>query len=452
MFGDLKTFVSALSQISEEKGLAPEKIIEVVEAALSAAYKKDFGKKGEIVRAKLNLQTGDVKFWQVRQVIDESMIYSEEELSEMKDMRSDDSTSKPEEREFVEEDISGDKKIVFNPKKHILLAEAKSIDPNIKIGEEMIFPLEEKSDYGRIAAQTAKQVILQKLKEAERENIYKEYQSKEGEVISGVVQRIEGKNIYLDIGKTLGLMPSKEQIPREYYKPGQRLKVLVKKVEETPQGPVILLSRAYPKLVSKLFEIEVPEISSGQIEIKAIAREPGSRTKVAVASSQPEIDPIGAMVGQRGTRVAAVINNIGGEKIDIIRWSENLEELIASSLSPAKIEEIRLEDNSRALAIVPEDQLSLAIGKDGQNVRLAAKLTGWKIDVCSRTELEKGRKEKSEEVDKGDQESVEKETIEEENKDGTLDPKILAKDLPPEIKKSSKKKAPSKNKTKKSKN
>lgn len=450
MFGDLKTFVSALSQISEEKGLAPEKIIEVVEAALSAAYKKDFGKKGEVVRAKLNLQTGDIKFWQVKQVVDESMIYSEKELAEIKDMKSEDLVGKSEERGLVEENVGENKKIVFNPKKHILFTEAKSIDPNIKIGEEIIFPLDAKSDYGRIAAQTAKQVILQKLKEAERENIYKEYQSKEGEVISGVVQRIEGKNVYLDIGKTLGLMPPKEQIPREYYKPGQRLKVLVKKVEETPQGPVILLSRAYPKLVSKLFEIEVPEISSGQIEIKMIAREPGSRTKVAVASSQPEIDPIGAMVGQRGTRVAAVINNIGGEKIDIIRWSENLEEFITSSLSPAKIEEIRLEENNRAIAIVPEDQLSLAIGKDGQNVRLASKLTGWKIDVCSRAELEKRGKEQFKEDDKGDQKSLEKEIIENEKKDEAPVLKTLTEDLPLKIKKSNKKKAASKSKIKKS--
>ncbi len=439
MFGDLKIFVSALTQISEEKGLAPEKIVEVVEAALAAAYKKDFGKKGEIVKAKLNLQTGEIKFWQVRQVIDESMIYSEKELAEMKDAKNEDSAGKSEERDPVEEDIGGDKKIVFNPKKHILLVEAKSIDPNMKIGEEMIFPLEAKSDYGRIAAQTAKQVILQKLKEAERENIYKEYQSKEGEVISGVVQRIEGKNVYLDVGKTLGLMPSKEQIPREYYKPGQRLKVLVKKVEETPQGPVILLSRAYPKLVSKLFEIEVPEISSGQIEIKAIAREPGARTKVAVSSSQPEIDPIGAMVGQRGTRVAAVINNIGGEKIDIIRWSESLEEFITSSLSPAKIEEIRLEDNSRALAIVPEDQLSLAIGKDGQNVRLAAKLTGWKIDICSRAELEKRAKEQFKEADQEAQNNTGEEIVENEQKDETTASETPTEDLSSKTKKPNKK-------------
>ncbi len=389
MLGDLKSFVSALAQIAEEKGLSLERVIEVVEAALSAAYKKDFGKKGEVVCAKLNPQSGEIKFWQVRQVIDQSMIYSEEELALLKEKKED------EEKEGEEEPIEG-KKIVFNPKKHILLEEAKKIDKKIELGQEMIFPLEAKDSYGRIAAQTAKQVILQKLKEAERENIYKEYQSKEGEIISGVVQRIEGRNIYLDIGRTLGLMLSKEQIPHEFYKPGQRLKVLVKKVEETPQGPVILISRAYPKFVSKLFEIEVPEISSGQVEIMAISREPGSRTKIAVVSKQPEVDPIGAMVGQRGTRVAAVINNLGGEKIDIIHWSEKPEEFIINALSPAKIEEIRLEGEDRALAIVPEDQLSLAIGKDGQNVRLAAKITGWKIDVRSRADLEKKSEQKTE--------------------------------------------------------
>jgi len=377
MIEELKNFTLALSQIAEEKGLSLEKIIEVVEIALAAAYKKDFGKKGEIVRAKLNPQTGDIKFWQVMLVVDESMIYSEEELAAMEEKE----IQEPDLEK--EEEIEEGKKIRFNPKKHITLEEAKKIDPKIKVSEELIFPLESKQDYGRIAAQTAKQVILQKLKEAERENIYQEFQSKKEEIISGIVQRIEGKNVFLNIGKTIGIMPSREQIPQEYYKPGQRLRVLIKEVDESPQGPMIILSRAYPRFVSKLFEIEVPEVSSGQVEIKAISREPGSRTKIAVFSNQEGIDPIGAMVGQRGTRVAAVINNLGGEKIDIVHWDQDIKKFIANALSPAKVDDVVIGEQNQAIAVVPEDQLSLAIGKDGQNVRLAAKLSGWKIDVRS---------------------------------------------------------------------
>lgn len=389
MLKNLKEITSALAQIAEEKGLSFEKVLEATESALAAAYKKDFSKKGEIIRAKLNPKTGEIKFWQVKQVVDKSMVYKDEELEKLKK-----ENKEPEE-----------KKIKFNPKKHIMIEEARKIDPNVKPGDELIFPLETKEEYGRIAAQTAKQVILQKLKEAERESIFEEFSKKEGEIVSGTVQRIEGKNVYLDLGKTLGILPPKEQIPHEFYKPGQRLKVLVRKVEQTPKGPMIILSRAYPKFVSKLFEIEVPEVSSGQVKIKSIAREPGSRTKIAVFSEQKEIDPIGAMVGQRGTRVAAVINTLGGEKIDIVQWSEDPKEFIANALSPAKVIEVKLGEKGKAEVLVPEDQLSLAIGKDGQNVRLAAKLTGWKVDVKPFVEKEEEAKEdkaqkKAEESDK----------------------------------------------------
>jgi N utilization substance protein A len=234
---------------------------------------------------------------------------------------------------------------------------------------------------------------MQKIREAERESIYEEYKSKEGEIISGIVQRLEPRMVFLDIGKTLGILPKEEQVPGEFYRPGQRLKVYVLKIEQSPKGPVIFLSRAYPKLISKLFELEVPEVSSGQVQIKSIAREPGFRSKIAVAASQEGIDPIGAMVGQKGTRVMAVINELGGEKIDIIEYSEKPEEYIANSLSPAKVLEVKIMPKNKALVLVPEDQLSLAIGKDGQNVRLAAKLTGWKIDVRSSETFKKGEKE-----------------------------------------------------------
>jgi len=385
---DIKSFTSAIAQIAEEKGIPPEKVLESIEMAIAAAYKKDYGKKGQVIKAKLDSESGEVRFWQVKQVLNEKMIYSETELSEMKAK-----VSKKTEFSLTEELEEGKEKVRFNPEKHIMVGEARKIKPKIKVGEELEIPLETKKDYGRIAAQTAKQVILQKIKEAERESIFGEYKSKEGEIISGIVQRIEGRNIFFDVGKTLGVLPREEQVPGEFYRPGQRLKVYLLKVEETPRGPVVFLSRAYPKLISKLFELEVPEVSSGAVEIKSIAREAGSRSKIAVASKIKEVDPIGAMVGQRGTRVMAVINELGGEKIDIIAYSEEPEKYIANSLSPAKVLEVKIMPKNKALAITPEDQLSLAIGKEGQNVRLAAKLTGWKIDVRSPEQTEEEKKE-----------------------------------------------------------
>ncbi|MCD6528322.1 transcription termination/antitermination protein NusA [bacterium] len=380
---DLKQFTSSVAQIAEEKGIPYERVIEIIEQAIAAAYKKDYGKKSQIVRAKLDPETGEVKFWQVKLVVDKNMIYSEKELEALK------------ERKKGEVNEEKPQKVRFNPERHIMVEEACKIDSKIKAGEELRIPLKTHKDYGRIAAQTAKQVIIQKLREAEREITYDYFKSKEGEIISGIVQRIEGKNIYFDIEKTLGILPKEEQIPGEFYKLGQRFRLYVLKVEKSPKGPIVFLSRAYPKLVSKLFELEVPEISSGQVVIKSIAREPGSRTKIAVASTVEGVDPVGSMVGQRGTRVMAVINELGGEKIDIIEWSEDAEKFIASALSPAKVLEVKIAPKNKAIAIVPEDQLSLAIGKDGQNVRLAAKLTNWKIDV--KTSTGEGMKEEEKE-------------------------------------------------------
>ncbi|MFH1894793.1 MAG: transcription termination factor NusA [Patescibacteria group bacterium] len=419
---DLKNFTAAISQIAEEKGISAEKITESIESAIAAAYKKDYGKKGQIIKAKLNPETGEVNFWQIKIVVDKDMVFSEEELAEMAALEEGAAQPRaslaPSEREprlaavgrAAAGEISEDKeKIRFNPEKHIMLADAKKINSTptpkgvgapkptsrsalrqdvgaesvgeIKVGEELETVLETKIDYGRIAAQTAKQVILQKIREAERESILGEFKSKEGQIVSGIVQRIEGRNIFFDIGKTLGVLVKEEQIPGEFYRPGQRLKVFIVKVEENPKGPLVFLSRAYPKLVSKLFELEVPEISAGSVVIKSLAREAGSRSKIAAATVMEGVDPIGSMVGQRGTRVMAVINELGGEKIDIIEWSEDPEKYIANSLSPAKVIEVKIMPKNKAQVVVPEDQLSLAIGKDGQNVRLAAKLTGWKIDV-----------------------------------------------------------------------
>jgi len=402
---DLKTFTSAIAQIAEEKGISQEKVIETIESAIAAAYKKDYGKKGQIIKAKLDPETGNVKFWQVRKVLDKSMIYSNQDLEKLK----------------AKEMGPIEGKIRFNPEKHIMIEEAKKIDPKIKPDQDLEELLEAREDYGRIAAQTAKQVILQKIREAEKESIFQEIKQKEGEIVSGIVQRIEGERVFFDIGKTLGLLTREEQIPGEFYRPGQRLKVYILSVEENPKGPVIFLSRAYPKFISKLFELEVPEISSGSVVIKSIAREAGSRTKIAVASTQERVDPIGSLVGQRGTRISAVILELGGEKIDAIEYSENPEKYISNSLSPAKVLEVKILPKNKALAVVPEDQLSLAIGKAGQNVRLAAKLTGWKIDVRG---PEKAKEEVPEEeeaeikkAEKGAAEKKIKEEVKEEKKE-----------------------------------
>lgn len=371
---DIKSFKGALAQIAEERGISPERVIETIEAAIATAYKKDYGQKGQKIKAKFNPVSGDVKFWQIKLVVDNNMLYTDEEIEEMKERK-----EIPQDEARPGEEAP--KKYVFNPEKHIMLEEAKKDFPKIKVGEEIEIPLTSKQDYGRIAAQTAKQVILQKIREAEKETISSEYKSKEGEIVSGIVQRVEGHTVFVDIGKTLGLLNREEQIPGEFYRPGQRLKLYILKVEDTPKGSIVMLSRAYPKLISKLFELEVPEIAAGTVVIKSIAREPGFRTKIAVATNEEQVDPIGACVGQRGTRIMAVINELGGEKIDVISWQEQPEKFIANALSPAKIVEVKVEDKNTAIVFVPEDQLSLAIGKDGRNVRLAANLTGWKIDI-----------------------------------------------------------------------
>lgn len=396
---NIRDFTSAIAQIAEEKGISYEKVLESIESAIAAAYKKEYGKRGQVINAKISPESGEVRFWQTKLVVDKSMIYSEEELEKLKgkSVSPADVPTRHREEEMME---VGAKKVRFNPEKHLMVQEAKGIEPKIKPSEELEIPLESRADFGRIAAQTAKQVILQKIREAERESIFGEYKSKEGQIISGIVQRIEGRNVFLDIGKTLGVLTKEEQVPGEFYRPGQRLKIFILKVEETSKSPVIFLSRAYPKLISKLFELEVPEISADQVQIKSIAREAGSRSKIAVASTIEGIDPIGATVGQRGTRVQAVINELGGEKIDIIEYSEEPEKYIANALSPAKALEVKILPKNKALVVVPEDQLSLAIGKNGQNVRLAAKLTGWKIDVRSPGAVEEEKEAEEREVKK----------------------------------------------------
>jgi N utilization substance protein A len=375
--GRLGEFGSAIAQISEEKGIDKAKVIETIEAALAAAYKKDYGKKGQHIKAVFDEVTGSSKFFKLLEVVDETTREFVEEGAE--------EPVETKESHFAKDAAAeeGEVKIPrFNAERDILLADAKKIKKGIKVGEALEIELEPQSDYGRIAAQTAKQVVIQKIREAERDSMFKEYKEKEGEVLSGVVQRIEGRNIHVDLGKSVGVLFPSEQMETERYRMGQRLKVYLVRVESDPKGPGITLSRTNPQLVKKLFELEVPEIFAGTVEIKSIAREAGYRTKLAVFSSEEGIDPIGSCVGQKGTRVQAVIDELGGEKIDIIGWNELPEKFIAAALSPAKVLSVETDaETMKSIVHVPEDQLSLAIGKQGQNVRLAAKLTGWKIDV-----------------------------------------------------------------------
>jgi transcription termination/antitermination protein NusA len=361
---DLKVINSVLSQLEEERGIPKDKIIEAIEMALATAYKKEYGKKGQIVRAKFDINTGKTEFYQVKIVVDSSRVIMEDEVVDEKD--------------------EADERIRFNPEHHILLSDAKKMKRDAELDEEIVFPLETKDDYGRIAAQTAKQVIIQKIREAEKTSVLQEYGKRQGEILSGTVQRIERGNIFVDIGRTVAILPYEEQIPGERYKQGERVRAYLVNVEESPRGIMVRLSRSHPKFLEKLFEIEAPEIASKTVEIKAIAREAGSRSKIAVMSNDPHIDPVGSMVGQRGVRVSTVMSELHGEKIDIIEWSPEAKTFIKDALSPANVNEVELDQlEMKATVKVAEDQQSLAIGKGGQNVRLAAKLTGWKIDIQS---------------------------------------------------------------------
>jgi len=388
MLFDLKTLRSALEQMEEEKGISREKIMEAIEMSLAAAYKKEYGKKGQIVRAKFDMDTGATEFSQVKIVVDESIVKMPPPMDE---------NGEPIEED--EEKDPNDLRTRFNSEHHILLEDAKKIKRDAVIEDEIVFPLEAREDFGRIAAQTAKQVIIQKIREAEKSTTMDEFGKKEGEVVNGMVQRIEKGNIFVDLGKTTAILPYEEQISREKYRQGERIKAFLYRVEDTPRGINLRLSRTHPKLIEEFFKMETPEVASGVVEIKNIAREPGARSKIAVYSNDEHIDPIGSCVGQRGVRVATVMSELGGEKIDIIEWSEDAKKFIADALSPAKILSVDLKpDEKRASVIVNEDQLSLAIGKGGQNARLAAKLTGWKIDIHSSKDAEAKIEEEKEEI------------------------------------------------------
>lgn len=392
---DTKQFSSAISQICEEKGIDRERVLETIELAIAAAYKKDYGKKGQIIRARFSEETGEVKISQIKIAVNKEMLKEAETEKEEgeEELRKETIVKEQSEGEEKQTEVE---KIKFNPEKHIMFEEAQKDYPDIKPEEEIEISLETRDDFGRIAAQTAKQVILQRIREAEREIIYKTYKQKEGEVVTGIIQRIENGNVFLDIGKLTGILFPSEQIRGERYQIGQRIKVYVQKTENTPKDPLVVLSRKNPELVKKLFELEVPEIFAGTVEIKSIARDAGLRSKIAVFSKEEGIDPVGSCVGQKGTRVQAVINEIGGEKIDIIEWNDDPKKFVSNALSPAKVNYVEIIDqnNKQVQAEVPEDQLSLAIGREGQNVSLAARLTGWKIDVrAPKREEKKDEKE-----------------------------------------------------------
>lgn len=361
---DLKTMKSALEQLEQERKIPREKIIDAIEQALAAAYKKDYGKKGQIIRARIDIETGVMEFYQVKIAVDDTLVRM---------------TTEDDEEEEISED---DERVRFNEEHHILIDDAKKIKKSVAPGEELIFPLEAKDDYGRIAAQTAKQVIIQKIREAERGAIIDEYGTKEGEIINGFVSKVERGIVYIDFNRATGIILPEEQIPGEFYRRGERIKAYLYQVEETSRGVNLKLSRTHPQLIEGLFAMEAPEIASGVVEIKSIAREAGSRSKIAVFSNDEHVDPVGSCVGQKGVRVTTVMSELNGEKIDIIPWSADPETYISSSISPANVLSIKvIDEEHKAVIEVANDQLSLAIGKGGQNVRLAAKLTGWRIDI-----------------------------------------------------------------------
>lgn len=359
---DLKVINSVLSELEEVRGIPRASIIEAIEAALATAYKKEYGKRGQIIRTTFDINTGETNFFQVKIVVDDTRVIFDEN----------------------EEVPDEDTREYYNSEKHILLDDARKIKKDAQLDEEIVFPIESKGDYGRIAAQTAKQVIMQKIREAEKTHLVSEFGKKEGDIVSGTVQRMERGNVFVDLGKAPGLLPYEEQIPGERFSQGERIRAYLYRVEESPRGVFLRLSRSHPKFLEKLFEAEAPELASGAVEIKAVAREAGYRSKIAAEAKDTHIDPVGALVGQRGVRVSTVMSELRGEKIDIIEWSADPKKFIEEALSPAKALEITInEEEKSAIVMVAEDQQSLAIGKGGQNVRLAAKLTGWKIDIQS---------------------------------------------------------------------
>ncbi len=339
-------FLAALRDLEKERGISVDVLLEAIEAALLSAYRRNFG-TSENARVAIDRDAGSFKVYARRDVVEE----------------------------------------VTDPAAEISLEDARKIDPGYELGDVIEYEITPRN-FGRIAAQTAKQVVVQRIREAERNQVFEEFADREGDIVTGVVQRIEHRNVYIELGKAEAVLSPQEQMPRENYRYGQRLKAYIIEVKKTTKGPLILVSRTHPGLLKRLFELEVPELQEGIVELKAIAREAGVRSKIAVYSKDENIDPVGSCVGPKGIRVQSIVNELNGEKIDVVKWSPDPSKFVANSLSPAKVIAVEVwEEEKVARVIVPDYQLSLAIGREGQNARLAAKLTGWKIDIKSESQM-----------------------------------------------------------------
>lgn len=409
-----------MRQIVEEKGLSFESVMETVESALAAAYRKDFGAKNQNIEVQYELETGRIRAFDVKMVVENMDL---EEIEKTEELRK----AKQEERNIeVKALVDAGKEVplelqesvevdgpTFNEKTEIMLAQAVTIDDEVKVGEELRMELPVPGEFGRMAAQTAKQVVMQKLREAEREVIFNEFKEFEHTIVMGTIQRREGRAILVDVGRATGIIRPEDQVPGERYNQGSRMKFYVRSVMLTSRGPEILLSRTDNDLVRELFTTEIPEIAEGVVEVRGMAREPGNRTKVAVWTSDESIDPIGACIGQRGTRIQTIIAELGGEKIDIVHWTEDLEDFVSAALSPAKVERVEIiegREGQEANVIVAEDQLSLAVGRGGQNVRLASRLTDIRINIIG---AEKKEVEGEEDVEVTAEEVTDEEAPEE---------------------------------------
>jgi N utilization substance protein A len=368
-----RELISVIDEIGRQKGIDKARVIGAIESALQTAAKKRFG-QAENIQVEIDPKTGEISVVSKKIIVDQ----------------------------------------VSNPKAEISLQEARQYDSGAEVGDE-IGSLIEMNELGRIAAQTAKQVIFQKVREAEWEAVQKEYSTRQGDLVNGIILGMERRNYLVDLGKTEAILPIQEQIPRETYRRGDRVKAMLLEVRRTPKDVQVILSRSHPQFVAKLFELEVPEIMEKIIEIKSVVREPGDRTKIAVTSREKAVDPVGACVGIKGSRVQAVVRELRGEKIDIITWTQDPRVFIAEALNPATIEKVGIDEEKKsALVVAADSQLSLAIGKNGQNVRLAARLTGWKIDIISATEYEKEKVERDKEIKAALAEEAEAQRLQEE--------------------------------------
>ncbi|MBI5729133.1 MAG: transcription termination/antitermination protein NusA [Candidatus Magasanikbacteria bacterium] len=374
----MSDITKAIQALCDEKGLTYDAVMETIEAALAAAYRKDFGNKQQNIKVKFDPATGNMQAWDVKTVVPD---IAEDVLEKAQDeLMARREKAREEGRELTEEETADLPR--FNPKTEMMLSQAKEVKKKAEVGEVLEISLEIPHEFGRMAAQTAKQVIIQKIREAERAVVFGDFKGQEGTLILGTVQRVEGRKVLIDLGKITGIMPSDQMIFNEHYRPGARMKFFVVKVEMTARGPEIILSRAATGMVREVFRQEIPEVASGVIQIKGVARDAGFRSKVAVATDDSSIDPIGSCIGQRGSRINTVIEELGGEKIDVIQYDEDAAGYVTHALSPAKVVSVELNDAERTATVtVAPEQFSIAIGRSGQNVRLASELTGWKINV-----------------------------------------------------------------------